>query len=134
MRRRTITSLLGLALSVSACAYYDDYGHSGGPAGYGGYRYDGDDYAPGRWAGSGSGFGGRGAPILDPWLVHTAEGRDVVLLGFDDNDNGRISEETAHRANVWFRRYADTDRDMRLTDEEIRIALVQASRRDAGGY
>ena len=127
MRRRTITALLTLALGVSACAYYDDYGYGGhgGPA-YGDYRYEGNSYDRGRWAGA-DGFGGRGGPILDPWLVHTEEGRQVVLLGFDENRNGRISEETAHRANVWFRRYADGDRDMRLTDEEIRIALVQAS-------
>jgi hypothetical protein len=132
MRRRTIAGLLMLALGVSACAYYDDYGPGYGGPGYGGYRYDGADYGAGLR--DGSGFGGRGAHILDPWLAGTPEGRDVVTLGFDDNDNGRISEETAHRANVWFRRYADTDRDMRLTDEEIRIALVQASRRGTAGY
>jgi hypothetical protein len=131
MRRRSITALLSLALGVSACAYYDEYGHGGYPAAYGDYRYDGDSYGPGRRADTG--FGGRGGPILDPWLVHTDEGRDVVLLGFDENGNGRISEETAHRANVWFRRYADTDRDMRLTDEEIRIGLAQAAQRGRGG-
>ena len=132
MRRRAITGLLVLALGVSACAYYDDYGYGpyGGPV-YGDYRYQGGGWQGSRWA---DGFGGRGGPILDPWLATTAEGRTIVTLGFDDNDNGRISEETAHRANVWFRRYADTDRDMRLTDEEIRIALAQASRGGPGGY
>ena len=137
MRRRTIIGLLTLALGVSACAYYDDYGSGGYPAAgaYGDYRYDGGDFTRGRRAGADTGFGGRGGPILDPWLVQTAEGRDVVLLGFDENGNGRISEETAHRANVWFRRYADSDRDMRLTDEEIRIGLAQAAQRGrAGGY
>ena len=129
MRARTIMGLLTLALGVSACAYYDDYGHAGG---YGGYRYDGDSYE--RGLGAGDGFGGRGGPILDPWLVETPEGRQVVLLGFDENGNGRISEETAHRANVWFRRYADSDRDMRLTDEEIRIALAQVAQRGRGGF
>ena len=134
MRWRTITALLTLALGVSACAYYDDYGYGYGGPGYGDYRYDGRDYERGRWAGGDPGFGGRGGHILDPWLANTAEGRDIVILGFDDNDNGRISEETAHRANVWFRRYADTDRDMRLTDEEIRIGLVQGARQGPGGY
>ncbi len=136
MRRRTIMGLLTLALGVSACAYYGDYGQgSYSGVGYGDYRYDGSDYDRSRWAGDAEGFGGRGAHILDPWLALTPEGRQVVTLGFDDNDNGRISEETAHRANLWFRRYADTDRDMRLTDEEIRIALVQATRQGAAaGY
>ncbi len=136
MRRRTITALLTLALGVSACAYYDDYGQgSYSGAGFGDYQYDGRDYGRSRWAGGAAGFGGRGAHVLDPWLASTPEGQQVVTLGFDDNDNGRVSEETAHRANVWFRGYADTDRDMRLTDEEIRIGLVQAARQGAAaGY
>ena len=122
MRRHTIAALLTLALGVSACAYYDDYGY--GPR-YGDYRYEGPGWTGERWA---ERIGGPGGPILDPWLATTPEGREIVTLGFDDNDNGRISEETAHRANIWFRRYADGNRDMRLTDAEIRIALVQAAR------
>lgn len=118
MRRWTIMTLLTVALGVTSCAYYDDYAH-----GFGDYRYDG------------SRFGSRDEDRLDPWLAETPEGREIVRLGFVKAPSGRIDDETAHRANIWFRRYADTNRDLRLTDEEIRIALVQATlsgRR--GGY
>ena len=40
-----------------------------------------------------------------------------------------ISEETADRANIWFRRYADSNHDMTITDPEIRTALVAAGGR-----
>lgn len=119
MRRPTIIAILASALGVTSCAYYDDYGQAA--HGYGDYRYQGER------------FSGRGAGMLDPWLVSTPEGRDIVMLGFGD-DAGGISEEKADRANIWFRRYADTDRDLRLTDEEIRIALVQASQQPRRGY
>lgn len=108
MRRGWLSLAAGMAvLGLSACAtWYDDYGYD-----YGDYRYHGEDY-------SGSG------DILDPWLADTDEGRAIVALGFA----GATDPATAHRANIWFRRYADSDRDMRLTDPEIRLALVQASR------
>jgi hypothetical protein len=115
------------AVGVSACAYYNEspYGYHGHR--YGDYRYSGQHYA--GWSRSPEGFAGSGADLLDPWLAQTREGRTVVGLGFDEGRRGRISAETAHRANAWFRRYADQDRDMRLTDQEIRIALVQAGGR-----
>ena len=72
---------------------------------------------------------GPGLAILDDWLKETPEGRAVVTLGFSDAANGMVSEDVAHRANIWFRRYADTDRNMTLTDEEIRTALVAAGGR-----
>jgi hypothetical protein len=53
----------------------------------------------------------------------------VVTLGFREAGEGFVSEDVAHRANIWFRRYADEDRDMRITDPEIRTALVQAAGR-----
>jgi hypothetical protein len=71
---------------------------------------------------------GPGARLLDPWLALTSEGRDILALGFNAGGDGYISEEMADRANVWFRRYADHNGDMRLTDEEIRVALVHASK------
>ncbi len=119
MRQRTMAGLLALALGVTACAYYDDYGAS---RAFGDYRY------------AGSAYGLRGDDILDPWLALTPEGRDIVRLGFARESDGPLDVETAERANTWFRRYADTDRDLRLTDEEIRVALVQGSRARGGGY
>jgi hypothetical protein len=125
MRTRAfLTMAAGMAaLTLSGCATYDGYG--AGPA-YGDYRYEGSDWrdAP-RYAGP---LHGPGIGILDPWLRETREGRDIVTLGFGDAREGFVSAETAHRANIWFRRYADTDRDMCLTDPEIRVALVQAAR------
>lgn len=112
MRQRTIAVLLALAVAVSACAYHDSYGY--GPHAYEDYGYDGDDYA-------------RGEALLDPWLAETEEGRAILARGFRAGPNGRISDEMADRANIWFRRYADHDRDMRLTDEEIRVALAHAA-------
>lgn len=115
------------------------YGPDDGDRGerrYGDYAYHGDDYDRedwredyGRWDEEDRDyFRFPVADRLDPWLVHTEEGRRIVRLGFDSDDDGRLREDTTFRANAWFRRYADTDRDMRLTDEEIRLGLVQASR------
>ena len=72
---------------------------------------------------------GPGLEILDPWLRETREGRAIVTLGFSDAAEGFVSEDTAHRANIWFRRYADENCDMRITDPEIRTALVAAAGR-----
>lgn len=85
-----------------------------------GADYDGGRYGP-RGVG---GIGGSGGGELDPWLSETAEGERFVLHVFDTDRDGRIKASAANRANTWFRRYADTNRDMRLTDAEIRIALV----------
>lgn len=106
---------LVFAAAIGGCAY-NDYP---APASYGDYAYEGRTYA--------GSFGGEGAGLLDPWLADTEEGRKIVRLGFQDASGGRIDEATADRANIWFRRYADTDRDLCLTDEEIRVALIQAS-------
>ena len=124
--RITRAFLLGLVIAgLSACAYYDDYGYGYNPARYGDYLYSGSDYG---YPGDPGWVGGSGGDLLDPWLALTQEGREIVALGFDGDDDARITEETAWRANSWFRRYADTDDDLRLTDEEIRLALVQGSR------
>ena len=136
---RAIALLLAVG-GLSACAYHDDYayrygsGYGGYDAPYGDYRYDGDDYAYGDR--DYDSLGGSGADIRDPWLALTPEGREIVAMGFDGDDDGRITEDTAYRANVWFRRYADTDDDLRLTDAEIRLALVQGAlyRPWEGGY
>jgi len=72
---------------------------------------------------------GPGLAILDDWLKETREGRLVVTMGWGEAHAGYVSEDVAHRVNVWFRRYADRDRDMILTDPEIRTALVAAAGR-----
>ena len=136
MRRPAIVVLLALALGVSACAYYDDYGSGYGPPGnspYGDYMYAGAAYDRSAWDEGSMRLNGPGADILDPWLALTSEGRNILALGFNAGANGIVSREMADRANVWFRRYADTDRDMRLTDEEIRLALAHVSKEGGRG-
>jgi len=118
MKRALVMSVA--ALSVGGCATdYSDWG-----------RYA---YAGGEWAGERAPFDGAlegpGVEILDDWLKETREGRTIVTLGFRDAAQGVVSEDVAHRANIWFRRYADQDRDMRVTDPEIRTALVAAAGR-----
>ncbi len=132
MRRPVIALLFTAALGVSACAYYDDYGYGQGYGynghRYGDYRYDGREYA--GWSReSRDHFTGNGAALLDPWLVQTKEGRTVVAAGPDQGRPRLVSADTAHRANAWFRRYADRDRNLQLTDPEIRAALVQVGSR-----
>ena len=116
------------AMALSSCA--GPYAHRTDWYGSGRasvpYDYHGHDYAYGSVPPGPAYFQGAGAAVLDPWLAFTAEGRGIVSEGFTTSD-GWISAETAHRANVWFRRYADSNGDMALTDPEIRIALVQAS-------
>lgn len=87
---------------------------------------DADDYGTRtpRYLGSSYRLGGEGGRALDPWLAETPEGQRFMRLAYPDARNGRISRRTARHANTAFRRYADGDRDMRLTDAEIRIALV----------
>ena len=119
MRRSAIFSLCGLAaLAAGACAY---------PGGHAGRHH----YSGGEWDGprdvDGGPLHGPGLEILDPWLKDTREGRAIVTLGFRDAGRGFVSEDVAHRANIWFRRYADGDGDMRITDPEIRVALVAAA-------
>jgi hypothetical protein len=132
MRRRNLLTLLALA-AISACAWgYDEDHYATGwtiaapmPA------YRGQAWAarpPMRMPYQGP-LTGPGVAQLDEWLKDTPEGRAIVTLGFRDAARGVISEATADRANIWFRLYADTNRDMVLTDPEIRIALVTASRR-----
>jgi len=129
MRRRVRTILTaGLAaLGATGCA--DDYYGSPGYGPPGGYAYDGSAFSGERRPYEGE-LQGPGLALLDPWLKETAEGRAVVTLGFNEAAAGFISEDLAHRANIWFRRYADENRDMRITDPEIRTALVAA----AGAY
>ena len=135
MRRRTILTILTLA-GVSACAWgYDEHYYAGGPdrlamaaaaPAYRGRAWAGPQAVRTPFEGD---LSGPGLAQLDDWLKDTPEGRAIVTLGFADAANGVISVETADRANIWFRRYADSNRDMTITDPEIRTALVAASRR-----
>jgi hypothetical protein len=140
--------LIGLAASgLSACAWgYDGYYGPGYNYPYGyvypnGYNYfSGPVYYRGtQWTAPAAALpprqpytgelSGPGVATLDEWLRDTTEGRAIVTLGFRDAINGVISEEVAHRANLWFRHYADYNRDMTITDEEIRTALVSGAGR-----
>ncbi|HEX8579889.1 MAG TPA: hypothetical protein VF655_09890 [Allosphingosinicella sp.] len=123
MRKSAVLTLFTAALGMAACAtYYDEgYGQGGG-----GFNYVGRDFdRPGNHCGFFTGSGGR---ALDPWLACTPEGQGIIRRNFDSDRDRRISSGTATRANIWFRRHADTNRDMRLTDREIRAALVNAER------
>lgn len=119
-----------LVMTLATCALSGcmsgDY-RNGGPERA--YAYDGREWAgePRRpYEGE---LHGPGVEILDDWLKETREGQAIVTLGFRDAGEGLVSEDVAHRANVWFRRYADQDRDMTITDPEIRTALVAAAGR-----
>ncbi len=144
--------LIGFAAcGLSACSwgyngvygpgYSYPYGYSA-PAGYA-YGYGtGPVYQGAQWAAPAPAaaslaprqpyageLSGPGVETLDEWLRDTTEGRAIVTLGFHDAAEGVISEDVAHRANIWFRHYADNNRDMTITDDEIRTALVSAAGR-----
>jgi hypothetical protein len=125
MRKAATTMLLAAALGVAGCETYDDYGYRDDDR-YGGYEYRGDDYE--RLGNDCPAFGGAGGDRLDPWLACTDEGRDLVRTLYDRDRDERLDADTADEANVWFRRYADQDRDLCLTDPEIRAALVTHAR------
>ena len=115
--RRSVCLILLAALGLSACTHDSHRGrHRIGFISEPRQPYEGALRGP-------------GLAILDDWLKDTREGRIVVTMGFAEAHQGDVSEDVAHRVNVWFRRYADRDRDMILTDPEIRTALVAAAGR-----
>ena len=109
---------LAAASALAGCATYDDYGS-------GRYRYDGSAWATRHGGGP---LRGPGVDRLDPWLAETEEGWAILRAGWRRARRGWIDERTAERANVWFRRQADSDDDLCLTDEEIRAALAWNAR------
>ena len=117
MRAIHVLAIGMAALASAGCATMDDY------------AYAGESWAEAERPDFDDELEGSGVEILDRWLKETREGRAIVRLGFSDAANGEVSEDVAHRANIWFRRYADSNCDMRITDEEIRIALVAAGGR-----
>jgi len=103
--RRLAASLLCL-LAASACAH-DPYRY--GPD----YGYQGDE-----WAGEDMDL-----YRLDPWLEDTREGQVIVSRSLGE----AYHPEAIRDLNIHFRRFADTDGDLRLTDHEIRAALVRCA-------
>jgi hypothetical protein len=124
--RKTIAALFAAGLMLAGCATHDDYGRSGRSRYYAGGDYD-------RLGNDCGAFGGSGARLLDPWLACTEEGENLVRSRFDRGHNGRISRATADRANIWFRLYADQNHNKRLTDPEIKAALVTHALYAGGG-
>lgn len=106
MRRFALPMILIFA--ATACAT-DRYGY-----GYDEFGYDGGEWA-GRY--------GEDPSRLDPWLEDTEEGRVIV----ERSMGGRFDPRAVRDVNVRFRFFADTNRDMRLTDREIRLALVRCA-------
>ena len=116
--RRSICLILLVGCGLSAC--------SAGDRGSGYARIGFISEPPRAYEGE---LSGPGLAILDDWLKDTREGNVIVTMGWAEAHRGFVSEDVAHRVNIWFRRYADHDRDMIVTDPEIRTALVHAAGR-----
>ena len=116
------TALAALTLlTLGACTHYDRYGDGGYDRPHrGGYGYHDEEWAD-RW-------GGDDLDRLDPWLEDTDEGREIVRRQLGPRPWGGVS---VRDLNISFRRSADANRDMRLTDGEIRLALSRWA--DYGG-
>ncbi|QLC24133.1 hypothetical protein HFP57_03210 [Parasphingopyxis algicola] len=133
---QTIAVPIAAALLVTGCTHdgYYDRGYRSASADHGYYARDyrsGNGYRGShRYAERyDNGFRGRGAQKLDPWLSETREGQQFVADHYPVGQRGEISSGDADSANIFFRRWADTDRDYRLTDAEIRTALVHTRNR-----
>ncbi|MEM8697074.1 MAG: hypothetical protein AAGE05_13725 [Pseudomonadota bacterium] len=128
---RATALAIGMGMLASGCAYdgYADRGYRYAPVDQG---YYGRDYRDGNgYAGQhgyaeryDNAFRGSGARRLDPWLAETREGQRFVVDHYRVGPSGEIASSDAESANIFFRRWADTDRDYRLTDAEIRTALL----------
>jgi len=126
MRMRQIFTVLAGALFslVGACTTPGWQGHDVD------YRYADGSYPVYSGGSYGEyGVGGDGARHLDPWLSGTQPGQRLVLAYFDRNYNGRIGMDRAGEANRWFRRFADRDHDLRVSDDEINRGLVALDRK-----
>jgi hypothetical protein len=123
---RSAGLILLACCGLGACVEDDGVTYTWTPNGY---AYHGSHYARAPRAVYAGELHGPGVGTLDEWLKGTREGRAVVTLGFREASSGYISEDVANRANIWFRRYADQNGDMIITDPEIRTALVTAAGR-----
>lgn len=109
--RRLVPLLALAAASLSACAHYDDdYGYRDNRYDYAGHNYRDADFE-------------EDLSRLDPWLDETDEGRDIAMHYLA----GRRDAGAVRDLNIRFRRLADADRDLRLTDAEIRAALTRCA-------
>jgi hypothetical protein len=132
---KILSGLLATALLVSACAEKGYHGNSAGSHARDGY-YD-QNYRGGNGYRGNHGYGerhgnhyrGDGSRTLDPWLAETREGQQFLRDHYNVSRRGEISERDARGANEFFRRWADTDRNLRLTDPEVRTALVHVRNR-----
>ena len=119
--RPTALALLAL-LAASACTTYPGrYGYNDR---YYDYAYDRQPHHGGRYAYDGDEWGSDwrdDLDRLDPWLEETEEGREIVRRQLGRRGSG----VTPRDLNISFRVAADANRDMRLTDGEIRLALVR---------
>ena len=129
--QHAFTALIGITLFVTGCAH-DGYGDGRHRYGTEGHQNYGQNYRSGNGYHGNHGYGerhanrfsGRGARKLDPWLSRTREGQQFVTDHYDVGPRGEISRRDAENANAFFRRWSDTDRNYRLTDAEIRTALI----------
>jgi hypothetical protein len=107
--------LIPLCLAAVAACTHDPYRY-GPSGGYGpaDYDYAGDDWGGRDWD---------DLSRLDPWFEDTREGQAILSRSID----GGLHPDAVRDLNIRFRRFADTDGDLRLTDEEIRLALVRCA-------
>lgn len=133
---------LAAGLTITGCAY-DTYGngYDGGHQGAGHQgrgHHDGEydrDYRGGNGYHGSHGYGDRyDNPFrvsergrLDPWLAHTFEGHKFIRDHYRVGRDNVLRRRDADEANAFFRRWADVDRDYRLTDAEIRTALIHTA-------
>ena len=127
MRLNLALGALAAAALLAGCATYGAR-DGGDDSAY--YRYDGSQWRARHGNGP---LSGPGVDRLDPWLAETEEGSVILRAGWRSARRGFVDPRTAERANIWFRRYADSDRDLCLTDAEIRSALVSAARQVGRG-
>jgi hypothetical protein len=129
MRGPIIAALFTAAVGVSACAVYDDFAY-GRAYGYHGHRYGDYRYqAATIRAGAALPTRSRAAalPCSTRGWPRRAKARRSSAPASTTAAPGHLGAQSAHRANAWFRRLADQDGDLRLTDQEIRTALLRAA-------
>lgn len=108
-------------LAIAGCAGDGQVRSASSVRSFGEYRYVGEQF--GGPIPLQQSFGGLGGDRLDPWLVYTAAGRQILYFRGSVGTYNVISSSQAATVNRWFRETADANKDRELTDEEIREAL-----------